>query len=246
MSEGYQLEVPEFASLLRAPCDPNGICNECCNLFGTFAANYGILNTPVNPTPNCVCHDICVEEVTMICAQPINRAVSYPPFGPCRLGGVNLPVLPNNATCNVFVSCAQEALNAGCQSITITVGLYIVCGTVVVPTCFTVTCDTFFDFPSGVAVSGSDLQQRLREIDGSCIVIQLNARTNATGDQIQITGKIIDKLWKHENLWVTGIRPYDLSPGDRTANGFISLTIKEEFDPPHAIPACNNFLCPCP
>lgn len=243
MSESFNLEVPEFASLFRAPCDPNGVCNDCCNLFSTLGANLGVLNTPVNPTPNCVCHDVCVEDVTLICATPITRTLDYPPVGRCRLGGVSLPALSPSTPCNVFVSCADEALGPTCSSVIVTLGLLIVCGNVVVPTCFSVTCNTFIDFPTGTAVSGTTLRDRIKEIDGSCLTIQVNAVTNADGSQIIISGKIIDKLWKHENLWIQGIRPYDLSDVER-ANGFISITVKQDFGGGQGIPGCNSFICP--
>ena len=246
MSEAFRLEVPEFASLLRqTPCDPSGSCNDCCNIFATCGPNLGVLNIPVNPEPDCTCHDICVEEVTLICATPISRTIDYPPVGRCRLGGVTLPNLPANSTCNVFITCADEALGVGCSSVIITLGLLIVCGNVVLPTAFSITCNSFIDFGAcgGAAVTGTDLVQRLKEIDGSCMTIQLNARTNGDGTQIIVTGKIIDKLWKHENLWVTALRPYDLSDVDR-ANGFISITVKQDFGNGQAIPSCNGFLLP--
>lgn len=246
MSEAFRLEVPEFASLLRqTPCDPNGTCNDCCNIFASCGANLGVLNIPVNATPECTCHDICVEEVTLICATPITRILPYPPVGPCRLGCLELPSLTPNSTCNVFISCAEETLvncNTPNPSVSITVGLLIVCENVVLPTCFTVSCNTFIDFATCTAITGLALCDRLREIDGSCLTIQANARTNADGTQVIITGKIIDKLWKHENLLVTGLRPYDLSDVDR-ANGFISITVNQEFGNGQAIPTCNDANC---
>ena len=242
MSEVFQLEVPEFASLLRQ-CDPNGICNECCDLLSSCAANLGILNTPVNPTPECVCHDICVEEVTLICAKPVNCTIPYPPIGRCRLGNVPLPPLPNNTICNVFVTCADEVLDAGCQSVSATIGLLIVCGTVVVPTCFTIQCNTFTSVPDCTAVTGLALQQQIKEIDGSCLVIQVRAVTNADGTAIILTGKVIEKLWKHQNLMVVGLRPYDLNDAER-ADGFISITVSNEFNALHKISPCSSSSCP--
>ena len=89
------------------------------------------------------------------------------------------------------------------------------------------------------------MQNALADIDGSCLVIQLVAQAVAFGTttQIVISGKIIDKLWKHENLWITGIRPYDLNAAQRN-EGFVSFTIADIFNNSHKIGDCGPIPCP--
>ena len=61
------------------------------------------------------------------------------------------------------------------------------------------------------------LKNELPNIDGSCMVINLNCRVyrevcNGCSRYIaHIRGSIVDKLWKLENIWVEGIRPYSPS-----------------------------------
>lgn len=51
-------------------------------------------------------------------------------------------------------------------------------------------------------------------VDGSCMVINLNCRIYREVCQgcsryvAHIKGSVVDKLWKNENIWVEGIRPY--------------------------------------
>ncbi|MEA4822865.1 MAG: hypothetical protein VB111_04320, partial [Clostridiaceae bacterium] len=49
---------------------------------------------------------------------------------------------------------------------------------------------------------------------------------------LQIVYKVIDKLWKHENLLVSAIRPY---PG---VGELENITVSQEFNSGHAIGAC--------
>ncbi len=61
------------------------------------------------------------------------------------------------------------------------------------------------------------LKNELPMIDGSCMVINLNCRIYKEVCQgrsryvAQVQGTVIDKLWKNENIWVEGIRPYSKS-----------------------------------
>ena len=58
------------------------------------------------------------------------------------------------------------------------------------------------------------LKNELPNIDGSCMVINLNCRVyrevcNGCSRYVaHIHGSVVDKLWKLENIWVEGIRPY--------------------------------------
>ncbi|MBE6894243.1 MAG: hypothetical protein E7483_01350 [Ruminococcaceae bacterium] len=58
------------------------------------------------------------------------------------------------------------------------------------------------------------LKNELPNIDGSCMVINLNCRVyrevcNGCSRYVaHIRGSVVDKLWKLENVWIEGIRPY--------------------------------------
>lgn len=200
---------------------------------------------PDNPVPDSVCHDICVRDVTMIASTEVHESLPYPPIGLCRLGpSTSLPPLVPNQQCGLFVTCVDALLGLDCASATNTIGLMIICVTasgsvVAVPLSLTVTFSTFFDFPSSAQLYISELRRRLREIDGSCKLIQLKATVNAAADAILIDGKVVDKLWKHENLWFTGLRPYGLAQEQRD-QGFISITVDSVFT------NCNQAITPCP
>jgi uncharacterized repeat protein (TIGR01451 family)/fimbrial isopeptide formation D2 family protein len=206
-------------------------------------------NGPNNPIPDCVCHDICTEEVRFISSANATACIAFPGVNPCRLGGIQFPTLTPNNHCDVFVICAQEDITSHCTTITVRIGLLIVCMTsngVPVPFVTTVVLafpDTsFIPFPDCTTgpLNAVQFQEALEIIDGSCTVIQLNATTDTTGTQINVAGKVIEKLWKHENLWVVGLRPYDLIPNDVAINGFVSFTISQPLQP---INSCIDLSC---
>ncbi|MBC8014603.1 MAG: hypothetical protein H7X79_02540 [Sporomusaceae bacterium] len=232
-------------------------CTECLPPIFTCAANFGLTCPPIT-VPTCECHDICVEEVRLIALAggtcEFTQCFSYPPIGPCRLGaGITLPIIDTAVQPRVFVICAQEVLDSTtCQVINVQIQLLILAatissGNVLIPLTINVAFDTFFRFPDcSTVLTGAALQNALTEIDGSCLVIQLRAVAAAVGAagtvQITLEGKIIDKLWKHENLWVTGIRPYDLNDAQRAA-GFVSFTIPDVFNNSHTIGPCGPLVC---
>lgn len=240
MLEGYKLEIPDFAAAWRQgiACDINSGCNDCCEIASdpNCRLNFGLdtPNGPNNPIANCVCHDVCVQEVTMISSQEVHATIPYPPVGRCRLGpGVTLPAIIPGAVANLFVTCAGEALGATCTSVCNTIGLLAIVptltGTVIaLPLQITLTFSTFFDFPTCAPLTPTQVATRMKEIDGSCKIIQLRAVVNATGDAILIDGKVVDKLWQHQNLWFVGVRPFDLNDAERNL-GFISITVDNVF-----------------
>ncbi|MDD2495828.1 MAG: hypothetical protein PHE29_11625, partial [Tissierellia bacterium] len=80
----------------------------------------------------------------------------------------------------------------------------------------------------------------LAQIDGSCKVIILeDVYTDTDGNDcfVIIEYKVIDKLWKHENLLVSAIKPYAL-PGEN-----FNFTIKQEFAQGHKLGACPGGSC---
>ncbi|AIF52929.1 multicopper oxidase family protein [Pelosinus sp. UFO1] len=209
-------------------------------------------NGPNNPIPDSVCHDIRVKEVRLIGVPltPPTACIAFPPISPCRLSGVTLPTLAANTHPDVFIICADETLTNNCTHITVQIGLLIIAQTttpgLTIPFVTTITVDfpfnVFVPFPDCTAgpLNQSQFIDEIENIDGSCTVVQLNATVDPTSTFITIAGKVIEKLWKHENLWIVGLRPYDLSPND-IANGFVSFTVSQELQP---INSCSGFQCP--
>ena len=229
---------------------------ECLIPLTFCAANFGITCPPA-PVLSATCHDICVEDVRLIGLAggtcEFTQCFNFPPIGPCRLGaGVTLPIIDTTVPLRVFVVCAQEVLGANCQVINVEIQLLILAatinsGNVLIPVNINVAFDTFFRFPDcSTVVTGNDLQNALTEIDGSCIVITLRAVAVAVGTngtvQITLEGKIIDKLWKHENLWISAIQPYGLNDAQRN-QGFVSFTVPDVFNNTHTIGACGPLIC---
>jgi len=229
---------------------------ECLIPLTTCAANFGVTCPPL-PVLTPDCHDICVEDVRLIGLAggtcEFTQCFNYPPIGPCRLGaGVTLPIIDTTVQPRVFVVCAQEVLDSTtCQVINVEIQLLVLAatinsGNVLIPLNINVAFDTFFRFPDcSTVVTGTALQNALTEIDGSCLVIQLRAVAAPVGGgtvQITLEGKIIDKLWKHENLWISAIQPYGLNDVQRN-DGFVSFTIADVFNNTHTIGACGPLTC---
>ncbi|EAX48435.1 hypothetical protein TcarDRAFT_2385 [Thermosinus carboxydivorans Nor1] len=257
MTEEYKLEVPAFASLRPDGllCDPLlGPCNECCAKSQNATCNIATGrtvpgNVPNHPETNCSCHDICVQEVTHLCTHVVNVDLPYPPVGRCRINlppGVNFPTLTPNQVCQVVLTCAEEELASDCKSVNVEVGLMIICpsgqGAVALPTCVRFTCDASntFSFATCTKVPDADaMKEIISKTDGSCIKVVLQANVNATGDKIELRGKIIDKLWRHENLWVMAVQPYPEIPN------FTQFTVKTEITTfNHNFGPCNSVTCP--
>lgn len=254
MINSQNFEIPDYCVCHKRQTG----CDDCLDIFNdpNCAAAFGITCAPNNAPPTCTCHDICVEEVRLIGTASGNceftQCFTFPPIGPCRLGaGITLPAIDVTRPLKVFVVCAQEVLGVSCQVINVRIRILILAatttgGNILLPLDLDVSFDTFFRFPECTGpVTGNDLQNALADIDGSCLVIQLIAQAVAFGTttQIVISGKIIDKLWKHENLWITGIRPYDLNDAQRN-EGFVSFTVQDVFNNSHKIGDCGPIPCP--
>jgi len=73
----------------------------------------------------------------------------------------------------------------------------------------------------------TNLKNELAYIDGSCMTVQLTCNIykdtsySCPRYMARIRGNIVDKLWKRENVWVEGIRPYPAN----------SLTFCDTFEP---------------
>ncbi len=200
-----------------------------------------------------VIHDICVQDVKYTCTQDIDLYVPIPATGdglvPGSCRGELIPITPD-MSCAVSVICAEESLKPSCLGVDIRVGFQIVltpppnanlCPTLVINHYHDFECTTFCPFPSGRPISGNDVRTALQKIDGSCVVVKDLCCHIDDGQcsRVHITGILIDKLWKHDNLYVLGI-----------ALG--GVTVSQEFPEPHKIGECtpcpgpaNNTRCGC-
>ena len=176
-------------------------------------------------TVACVCHDICVEDVRDIGVK--DRTLFH--CVPCNTdgrAGCRGGFLPDGVPTiqSWRVLCADEALSpaTGCDRINNEVEFEVVLrygSTLVVVTprdTFSIMWHKFARFPSGVfypntTAGQNQFRNELALIDGSCKVVIIESVTVATEGNdcvLQIAYKVIDKLWKHENLLVSAIRPY--------------------------------------
>lgn len=228
--------------------DPN--CSECCAIFTDTArrAAFGYQIT----SAACECHDICVQDVRDICVatRTLRTCVPCRADGSAGCRGGFLPDgVPELRSWRVL--CADESLSpaTGCDRIINDVEFEIVLrydsGTLVVLTprdTFSCMWHQFARFPSGVFYTNNTaglnaFKNELAQIDGSCKVIIIeNVQVVQQGNNcvLEIIYKVIDKLWKHENLLVSAIKPY-------VGTGEIgNITIKQEFEQGHLLGPCTG------
>ncbi len=226
--------------------NPN--CGECCAIFTDTAKReaFGYQTT----SATCECHDICVEDVRDICVEErtLTHCVPCNPDGRAGCRGGFLPDgVPSIQSWRVL--CAEESLSpsTGCDRIVNRVEFEVVLrygtGTLAVVTpidIFDCFWFQFARFPSGTFYPNTtaglnQFRNELAVIDGSCKVIIIeNVRVVTDGNDcvLEIEYKVIDKLWKHENLLVSAIKPY---PGVGEAG---AITVSQEFEQGHKIGAC--------
>lgn len=220
--------------------NPN--CGECCAIF-TDAAKRTAFGYQLE-TAACECHDICVEDVRDICVKirTLRHCVPCTTDGSAGCRGGFLPDGPPTVQ-NVRILCAEERLSpaTGCDRITNEIEFEVVLrfgNTLVVVTprdTFDCFWFEFAKFPSGVFYTNdqtglNQFRTELAVIDGSCKVIIIeNVRVVTDGNDciLVIDYKVVDKLWKHENLLVSAIKPY----AD-------NITVKQEFAQGHKIAPC--------
>jgi len=228
--------------------DPN--CGECCAIFTDpdRRAAFGYQTTAAA----CECHDICVEDVRDICVA-IRTLRTCVPCNTNGRAGCRGGFLPDGipAVQSWRVLCADESLSpaTGCDRIINEIEFEIVLryntGTLVVLTpreTFTCLWNDFARFPSGEfyaeTMAGADaFRNELAQIDGSCKVIiieDVRVVTQGNNCVLVIEYKVIDKLWKHENLLVSAIKPY-IGPGEVS-----NITISQEFEQGHWIGPCTG------
>lgn len=230
------------------PCPPpcagaDENCAECCDILNNRSLRKKLGVARPDSDSVCSCHDICVEEVRYVCATNVDCQLSVPGIdgGPTGCRGERLIISPNH-DCKLVVTCAEEYLRNDCKAVIMKVGVQLILGSkecrLVLNRILEFTCDTFYSFPDGSCVTGNALSDAMKKIDGSCMVIDLYCKvvpsdgTNPN-PSIRICGTIVDKLWKHENIWVTGLRPYK------------GITVKSEFGEPHKIGPCGEMPEEC-
>jgi hypothetical protein len=220
-------------------------CIQCGAIFIDRAKRAAFGYQIENALPEC--HDICVEDVRDICVKhrTLRHCIPCGTSGSAGCRGGFLPDGPPTVQ-NFRVLCAAEYLSpaSGCDRIINEIEFEIVLrfgSTLVVVTpkdrieCFWYE---FAKFPTGVFYTNNqagydNFKNELLIIDGSCKVIiieQVRVTTEGNDCILVIEYKIVDKLWKHENLLVTAIKPYY----DR------NITVKEEFAQGHKIAECSG------
>ncbi|MGI5892286.1 MAG: hypothetical protein ACOX7H_06085 [Bacillota bacterium] len=223
-------------------------CGECCAIF-TNQAKRNAFGYQMESAP-CECHDICVEDVRDICVE--RRTLrSVVPCTPDTTNGCRGGFSPDGPPVvqSWRVLCAEECLSpaTGCDRIINEVEFQVVLryssGTLAVLTpkdTFECFYFEFARFPSGTFFPNNqtglnDFRNELAFIDGSCKVIIIeNVRVVVEGNDcvLIIDYKVIDKLWKHENLLVSAIKPYPTN-----------VTVKQKFAQGQNIGPCPGGPC---
>ncbi|MGB7604114.1 MAG: hypothetical protein WBL93_01425 [Lutisporaceae bacterium] len=236
--------------------DPN--CAECCAIF-TNTATRAAFGYQLEAAA-CECHDICVEDVRDICVK--RRTLRH--IIPCRAGvsaGCRGGALPDVDPGDLPVPqswrvlCARECLNPPtCDRIINEVEFEVrirygtnTFGVITPRDTFDCRFNEFARFPSAVfypnnAQGFNQWRNELSLIDGSCKVVIIEDVSVESEDNncvLVIDYKVIDKLWKRENLLVSALRPYQ----GNGENSITNVTVDEIFEQGHRIGPCSNGLC---
>ena len=189
-------------------------------------ARFGILDN----LPNEEYLDICAQNVRCIATKQIRTCIPLPSvngiLNNCR-GIIDYPGEIDTSYASFRVTGAKEEL-VHCETrrpgVKITVHGQIVvrsvptqenCAPTYIAIPIQVVDEVLYNFYStkdGNLIT--DMKNELAYIDGSCMVVQLNCSIykDTSGScpryMARIRGNIVDKLWKRENIWVEGVRPY--------------------------------------
>jgi hypothetical protein len=201
------------------------------------------------------CIDICVPTVLLI--HPFGTITKYIPWPnattnpnrDCR-GIYDIPtgLAPNR--CFFRVTCADEEFICvnGVPSIAVNVKGQLILEFVVNGTpIFWVSEITIVDetltsvsnwyrTDTGNEINNQRFSEFIRLIDGSCLVTNTKCEIDVANEQIIFTANVVDKLWKHENVWVEGVTPY-LQLILLQPPVFENITVHQEFED-HAIQPC--------
>ena len=224
-------------------------CEECCQVVESLCEQFGY-----QEDVSCECHDICVQDVKLICVKHRTITIFIPGLDGsvgCR-GEFQITGVPELHSYRIF--CAEESLRTEgperCLVVDNKVGVEITLKIQAEPQDIilvhkaidTFSCHfyEFYTFPEGAGFSNDKygakaFKEEIRFIDGSCktVIFEEPPRIENTDcPRVVIELKVIDKLWKHENLLVSAIKPYPQN-----------ITVKEEFNNLHQIGPC---IDPCP
>ena len=186
--------------------------------------------------------DICAKNVRCIASRRINEDIVLPSmssFINSCTGLVDTAGGIDTQFASLRVTHAHEELvdcDTNCPGVKVTIkGQIIVrtrptgcnCAVSYLAIPVELVSETIRDFHSTATGERiKDLRTELPNIDGSCMVINLSCRVcrevcNGCSRYVaQVKGSIVDKLWKMENIWVEGWRPYQ-SP---------SITVCDRFE----------------
>ncbi len=238
---------PAPAGQPEAACWPaSGSCAECGAVFSDpakkLAFGYQAASAP------CACHDICVEDVRDISSR--SRTLTHcVPCNPDGRAGCRGGFLPDGvpAIVSYRVLCAEESLPSTCDRVGVKVEFEVVLRygattlAVVTPIdMFEILWHQFARFPGGVfypnnTAGQTQFRNELAVIDGSCMTVifeSVTVGTEGNDCMLTINYKLVDKLWKYENLLVSAIKPY-AGVGDS-----VPVTICETFGSGHYIGPC--------
>ena len=210
----------------------------CREFLQQNSRKFGITDTNLRSE----CLDICAQNVRCIASRRIDEKIVLPSMSnilnSCT-GLVDSAGGIDTQFASLRVTHAKEELvdcDTNCPGVQVTIkGQIIVrtrsCSTNCPPSYMAIPVELvsevirdFYSTANGERIA--QLRNELPNIDGSCMVINLNCRVyrevcNGCSRYVaQIRGSVVDKLWKLENIWVEGIRPYPAP----------SITICDRFD----------------
>lgn len=199
------------------------------------------------------CLDICTKNVRYIAARKINERIVLPSmsqFINSCTGLVDTACGIDTRFASLRITHAKEQL-VDCDSANPGVQVTIK-GQVIVRTkpanCHCppsymaipveLVSEVIYDYYSTAnGEKAASLANVLPAIDGSCMVINLNCRIYREMCQgcsryvAHVCGSVVDKLWKMENVWIEGIRPYTAP----------SITVCDRFEK-DICAACGDFV----
>ncbi|MBQ7283605.1 MAG: hypothetical protein IJ339_03140 [Oscillospiraceae bacterium] len=210
----------------------------CRDFLQQNSRKFGITDTNLGKE----CLDICARNVRCIASRRIDEKIVLPSmsnFLNSCTGLVDCAGGIDTQFASLRVTHAKEELvdcDTNCPGVQVTIkGQIIVrtrsCNANCPPSYMAIPVELvsevirdFYSTADGQRVA--QLHNELPNIDGSCMVINLNCRVyrevcNGCSRYVaHIRGSVVDKLWKLENIWVEGIRPYPAP----------SITICDRFD----------------
>ena len=197
----------------------------CKEFLMANSRSFGITESDIGSE----CLDICARNVRFIAARTIDERIVLPSmsnFLNSCTGLVDTACGIDTGFASLRITHASEKLvdcDENCAGVRV-----VIRGQIIVRTSRCNSCSPSYmaipvelvnevirDFYS--ACTGERvrrLKEELPFIDGSCMVINLHCRirretcNGSSRFVAHVRGSVVDKLWKQENIWVEGIRPY--------------------------------------